>query len=86
MFVRFGNDILNTSNISHIYIGYELLGSCYMIVSFVDNRGNKNKFTLYPSEFKGYEYTEENFMNGFCNCLRTSLNEFNDIKEYLSRC
>ena len=84
MFVRFGNDILNTSNISHIHIGYELGG--FMVISFVDNHGNKNKFTLYPSEFKGYEYTEENFMNGFCSCLRTSVDKFNDIKEYLNRC
>lgn len=84
MFIRFGNNILNTSNISHIHIGYEL--SDFIAISFTDNRGNKNKFTLYPSEFEKYEYTEENFMNGFCGCLRTSVNNFNDIKEYLNRC
>lgn len=84
MFVRFGNNILNTSNLSHIHIGYEFGG--FMAISFVDNCGNKNKFTLHPSEFDGYEYTEENFMTGFCNCLRTSAHNFNDIKEYLNRC
>lgn len=84
MFVQFGRDVLNTSNISHIHIGYELGG--FITIFFTDNHGNKNKFTLYPSKFEGYEYTEENFMNGFCNCLRTSVNNFNDIKEYLKPC
>ena len=54
MFVRFGNNILNTSNLSHIHIGYEFGG--FMTIFFIDNRGNKNKFTLYPSDFEGYEY------------------------------
>lgn len=82
MFIRFGSNILNMSNISHIHLGYEL--SDFITIFFTDNRGNKNRFTLYPSEFEEYEYTVENFMNGFCNCLRTSVDKFNDIEEYLN--
>ena len=87
MFIQFNNNVINTTNLSYVNMDYENYSfGKFIVVSFVDNHGNKNRFTLYPSDFENYEYNIDNFMNGFCDCLNTSVNHFNNIKEYLRPC